>query len=231
MSLNIQGLQKLTLLDYPGKVACTIFLGGCNFRCPFCHNASLLRDGGRPQKALSEEAVLAFLKKRQGLLDGVCITGGEPLLQNLTDFIKVIKNLGFALKLDTNGSRPEALQALLEAKLLDRVAMDVKNTMDRYPETVGLESVDLEAIQASIDLLLAADVEVEFRTTVCRELHPAEAIHAIGKKLEGAEAYVLQNYREGDDILVPGWTPYEEEELGRIARGIGPWVSLRGEGF
>lgn len=230
MTLNIQGLQKLTLLDYPGKVACTVFLGGCNFRCPFCHNGSLVRAGGRPQAPIPEEDVLSFLHKRQGLLEGVCLTGGEPLLQEIGPFLEKIRSLGYAIKVDTNGSRPQALAALINQGLIDRVAMDVKNIPEAYPQTVGLEEVDIEAIRTSIALLLAGPVEVEFRTTVCQELHPPENILALGRILQRAPAYVLQNVRNEGDLLQGVWTPYPEAQLCDLAAAIGPWARVRGQG-
>lgn len=229
MTLNIQGLQKLTLLDYPGKVACTLFFGGCNFRCPFCHNGSLVREGGRPQAPIPVAEVLAFLKARQGLLEGVCLTGGEPLLQDIAPLVRQIKALGYDVKLDTNGSRPQALAALLAEGLLDQVAMDVKNRPEDYARTVGLDEVDLGAIQASVDLLLSSDVDVEFRTTVCQELHPPEAVKAIAHWLKEAPSYVLQNYRDEGDLLQGGFHPYDEAFLCDLARKLGPGVCVRGQ--
>ena len=166
----ISGLQKMTLLDYPGKVACTVFLQGCNFRCPFCHNSDLLGKDG--PETIPVETLMAFLKKRVGLLDAVCITGGEPTLQkDLPDLIRQIKDLGFLVKLDTNGSRPAVLKALAEEKLIDYVAMDIKNCPDRYGETVGMPNMDLGGVEESARYLLEGHVDYEFRTTVADQLH------------------------------------------------------------
>ena len=162
--MDIQGLQKMTLLDYPGKVACTVFLGGCDFRCPFCHNGELVLSPAPAQ--MDQEELLAFLKKRQGLLDGVCITGGEPLLRpDLKGLLEAIHALGYPVKLDTNGSHPRALVDLVERKLVDYVAMDVKNSPERYPETVGVPELDVGPIRESVGFLLEGMVDYEFRTT------------------------------------------------------------------
>lgn len=163
--MEIQGLQKMTLLDYPGKVACTVFLGGCDFRCPFCHNGELVLSPAPAE--MNQEELLAFLKKRQGLLDGVCITGGEPLLRpDLPQLLEAVKALGYPVKLDTNGSHPRALVDLVERKLVDYVAMDVKNSPERYPETVGVPGLDVGPIRESVGFLLEGLVDYEFRTTV-----------------------------------------------------------------
>lgn len=169
--MTINGLQKLTLLDYPGKVACTIFFAGCNFRCPFCHNASLVLAPAEAEQ-ISEETVLAFLKKRQGVLDGVCITGGEPLLQpELPAFIEKIRALGYAVKLDTNGYFPARLQQLIDAGLVDYIAMDVKNAPEKYPQTVGISPFDLSPVLKSMEILRTCGMPFEFRTTVVHGLH------------------------------------------------------------
>ena len=171
--MEIQGLQKMTLLDYPGKVACTVFLGGCDLRCPFCHNGELVE--GETPAALDDGELTAFLKKRQGLLDGVCVTGGEPLLRpELEGLLGRIKELGFPVKLDTNGSHPDRLRRLTEAGLLDYVAMDIKNSPERYGETVGRSGLDLAPFRESVSFLLSGAVDYEFRTTVVRELHDGD---------------------------------------------------------
>ena len=175
--MNIHGLQKMTLLDFPGHVACTVFLAGCDFRCPWCHNAELI--DGTAEPVMDDAELLRFLKKRQGLLDGVAITGGEPLLRDLTPLLEEIKALGYPVKLDTNGTHPERLRGLIEAKLVDYVAMDIKNSPARYAETAGLAQLDLAPIRASIDLLRSATPDYEFRTTVVAELHAAEDFTAL----------------------------------------------------
>ena len=177
----ICGLQKMTLLDFPGKVACTVFLGGCNYRCPFCHNSQLL--DGTAEPYMTEDALLSFLSTRKGLLDGVCITGGEPTLYpGLGDLILQIKAMGFQVKLDTNGSRPRVLKALVEEGLVDYVAMDVKNCPRCYPETVGV-SWDAAATEESLRFLLTDTVPYELRTTLVYPLHDGAKIGEMGQWL------------------------------------------------
>lgn len=228
--MEIAGLQKMTLLDYPGKVACTVFLGGCNFRCPFCHNWELL-DGSCPPE-MDSAALLAFLRKRQGLLDGVCITGGEPLLHpGLPDLLRDIRRLGYAIKLDTNGSRPDWLRALVEAKLVDYVAMDVKNSPERYPETVGLAALDLQPMQESVAYLLSNAVEYEFRTTVVEELHDDASMRDIGAWIRGARRFFLQPFVDRDSVPTRGLHAPSTQTLTRYAavlRGFVQSVDIRG---
>lgn len=233
----IAGLQKMTLLDYPGKVACTVFLQGCNFRCPFCHNSSLL--GAPEQEPIPEEQLLAFLQKRQGLLDGVCVTGGEPTLhKNLPALLSKIKELGFAVKLDTNGYRPDVLKALAEQKLLDYVAMDIKNCPARYGETAGVDGMDIHKIEESIRFLFASGLNFEFRTTVTAEHHGAEAFSAIGQWLQElspeqkAEKYFIQPYTHRDSVLCGGLHPPKSAELQAFLTAIAPYVhraEIRGD--
>ncbi len=210
------GLQKLTLLDFPGVVACTLFTKGCNFRCPFCHNASLV---SRTQEAGSytEEEMLAFLKKRQGLLEGVCITGGEPLLQEgLTDFIRAARALGYKIKLDTNGSFPKKLKQLVAEGLLDYVAMDIKNSSEKYHITAGCDAINIQDIEESIDFLLSGAVPYEFRTTVAKELHTIQDIGLIAKRIAGAEKYFIQNFADSGDIIGANLSPLDDVTLGAI---------------
>ncbi|RGT71797.1 anaerobic ribonucleoside-triphosphate reductase activating protein [Ruminococcus sp. AF18-22] len=227
----IQGLQKLTLLDYPGKVACTLFTAGCNFRCPFCHNASLVTHVDR-KNDIPEEEALAFLKKRQGLLDGVCITGGEPLLQpDIEVFIRKIRDLGYLIKLDTNGSNVLLLKHLIEEGLLDYVAMDIKNAPDKYGVTIGIEEYDLENILQSVDFLLSGSIPYEFRTTVVREFHKREDFAAIGRWIRGAEKYYLQSFQDSGDLIAPGLRGYTKEIMEQalaIVRKNVPNAELRG---
>lgn len=206
--MKIAGLQKMTLLDFPGKVACTVFLDGCNFRCPFCHNSPLLE--GNAEQLMTEEALLTFLEKRKGILDGVCVTGGEPTLQKeLPEFLKKIKDLGYAVKLDTNGYRPEVLKSVVEQGLVDYVAMDIKNSPSRYSETVG-KKINLEKIEESIRFLVSENVNYEFRTTVAEPLHDAQSICEMGRwliKTTGgklAKALYLQAFTERDTVLFGG---------------------------
>jgi len=197
----IYGLQKLSLLDYPGKLAATVFTGGCNLRCPFCHNAALVTHCDARDR-ISEDEVFTFLNKRRGLLDGVCITGGEPLLQeDLEEFIIKIRDLGFLVKLDTNGTFPEKLDTLIRRGLLDYVAMDIKNAFDKYPETVGVPNLDAESVKESVQLLLRGTVDYEFRTTLVKPLHTEADIEKIGRAVAGAENYYLQNFEDSGDLV------------------------------
>lgn len=221
------GIQKLTLLDFPGKVACTVFTVGCNFRCPFCHNGSLVE--GEPFEQIDGEEVLSLLQKRQGILEGVCITGGEPLLQDeLPDFLRKVKALGYPVKLDTNGSRPEKLKALVDEGLIDYVAMDIKNCPARYAETAGVASPDVDA---SIDFLLTGKVDYEFRTTVVDEFHTVEDIEAAAKRIQGAKRYFLQSFVESEFVLQDGLHAPSREKLEAMQQAASPYVaevSLRG---
>lgn len=215
--MQINGFQKLTLLDFPGKVACIVFTPGCNFRCPFCHNASLVThiDGER----IEEEEILSYLKKRQGLLDGVVVTGGEPTLQgDLADFLGKVKALGYAVKLDTNGTSPEKLKTLVEKGLVDYVAMDIKNTAAKYPVTAGYGSAVLGKVEESIDFLLADTVDYEFRTTVTAELHTPQDIGDIAKRIKGAKRYFLQNFIDSGDIVSPGNSPVTPQVMAEMVK-------------
>ena len=228
--MKIHGLQKMTLLDWPGKVACTVFLGGCNFRCPYCHNGQLVTGEAPPE--LDQQALLSFLKKRRGLLDGVCITGGEPLLRpELEDLLGAVKDLGYPIKLDTNGSFPERMVRLWEAGLVDYVAMDIKNSPRRYGETVGVPGLNLSPIRESVSWLLEGRVDCEFRTTVVREFHDASSFQAIGPWLAGAKRYFLQSFVDRDTVLRPGLTSWPRPALEEFAAIVRPWipgVALRG---
>ena len=228
----VSGLQKLTLLDYPGKVACTVFTGGCNFRCPFCHNSALVLPDQIAHDS-SAEQVLTFLRKRVGVLDGVAVTGGEPLLHpDIGDFLKEIKSMGFLVKLDTNGSFPDRLIALVEAGLADRVAMDVKNAPALYAKTAGLERFDLSGVERSKDFLLAGAVDYEFRTTVVRGLHTEESLLAAAEWIRGAKEYYLQQYKDSGAILdASGLGAFDADEMHALAdavRAIVPTVQVRG---
>lgn len=230
--MKLAGLQKLTLLDYPGHVACTVFTDGCNFRCPFCHNSDLVLPG-RPVPALDEGEFFSFLRKRQGILEGVCLTGGEPLLHpDAADFLARVKELGFAVKLDTNGSFPDRLRSLAERSLVDAVAMDVKNSPARYAETVGIPGFDLTPVRESVDFLLSGTVDYEFRTTVVSGLHDEDSFEAIGAWLEGAKLYALQVFRDSPQVLTPGLSPCPQERMERFAAIVRPHVRqviLRGD--
>ncbi len=214
--MKIQGLQKLTLLDYPGKTACTVFLGGCDLRCPYCHNAELL--DGSADALMEEDELLAFLETRRGLLDGVAVTGGEPLLRpELPELLARIRERGFAVKLDTNGTHPEALRRVVEAGLVDYAAMDVKNSPARYAETVGVPDFDLAPVRESAAFLLSGAVEYEFRTTVVRELHDEESFEEIGRWLRGAARCFLQPFADCDSVPFAGLHAPDEAALRRYA--------------
>jgi len=226
----IKGLQKTTLLDFPGKVACTVFTAGCNFRCPFCHNASLVISPDMSD-TISEEEIFAFLKKRRGILDGVCITGGEPLLQrDIEDFIKKIRELGLAVKLDTNGAYPERLRSIIDKGLVDYVAMDIKNSKEKYALTAGAD-VDIEKISESVRILMESDVEYEFRTTVVRELHSPEDIQSIGEWIAGADRYFLQSFTDSGEIIGDGYSAYSPQDMGALLEMLKQYIpssALRG---
>lgn len=234
--MKISGLQKMTLLDYPGKVACTVFLGGCNFRCPFCHNSELLGQNA-PQFIMADE-LFAFLQKRQGLLEAVCISGGEPTLQpKLSEFISKIKELNFLVKLDTNGYRPDVLRQLLEDGLLDYVAMDVKNDLEHYPLTCGLNSMDINAIQESLSLLLQVKTEYELRTTVVEQLHNADSFKGITAMLQRlspehkCQKYFLQPFVDRETVIYSNFTAPSEERLfeyKKILEQASEIVAIRG---
>lgn len=228
----IQGLQKLTLLDYPEKMACTVFLGGCNFRCPFCHNADLILSGAETIPALSEETLMTYLHKRKQILEGVCISGGEPLLYpEAAELIQKIKDLGYAVKLDTNGSFPDRLQNLVSAELVDYVAMDIKNAPDRYAETIGRPGFDPAPVLESAAFLLSGVISYEFRTTVTRELHSARDFEAIGCWLRGAEKYFLQAFIDSGTVLqkgLHGYTKTELEQFRQILKKDIPNTEIRG---
>ena len=191
----------MTLLDFPGRIACTVFTGGCNLRCPFCHNALLVTEIDK-NTAIPEEEVFSFLKKRGGLLDGVAITGGEPLIQpDIKDFIKKVRDSGFAVKLDTNGCYPDKLKEILDEKLVDYVAMDIKNSPERYAETVGVDNFDLAPIKESIALLTSGDTEYEFRTTITKEFHTVKDVEGAAMMIKGAEKYFLQNFVDSGNLI------------------------------
>ena len=231
----IKGLQKLTLLDFPERMACTVFTFGCNLRCPFCHNASLVLSDRSDDSLISEEELFSFLQKRRGILEGVCITGGEPTLQpDLPDVVRRIREMGYAVKLDTNGARPAALKALVSNGLLDYVAMDIKNSLAKYPETVGVSGFDTSAVEESMDFLMEGHVPFEFRTTLVKGLHTAESVAEMGKRLAGAEKFFLQTFEDSGDLIAEGgeglssFTPAETEELLSILRHYVPNAQIRG---
>ncbi|MBE6733501.1 MAG: anaerobic ribonucleoside-triphosphate reductase activating protein [Ruminococcaceae bacterium] len=211
--MKINGFQKMTLLDFPSKVACTIFTAGCNFRCPFCHNASLVTHINE-DTAFSEEEILEYLSKRQGLLEGVCITGGEPLINaDIGSFVAKIKALGFAVKVDTNGSFPERLKELIDSGNVDYVAMDIKNSKEKYALTAGTDNFSLENIEKSVGILKNSDIDYEFRTTIVDGFHTVEDIASIGEWIKGAKGYYLQNFVDSGDLIENGLESINSTEL------------------
>lgn len=226
--MRIAGLQKTTLLDFPGKVACTVFLAGCNFRCPFCQNAEIL--DGCPDE-IAEEEFFAFLERRRGILDGVCVSGGEPLVGDIAPLLRKIKALGYAVKLDTNGAFPEKLKALAAEGLIDFVAMDIKSSPARYPLLAGVKC-DIRKIQESAAFLSEGSLPYEFRTTCVKPLHRPEDFIYIGQWLAGAKAYFLQNFRPSDTVPAKGLAPFSPAELTAIRSLLLPYIpnaKIRGE--
>ena len=221
--MRIAGLQKMTLLDFPQRIACTVFLPGCNLRCPFCHNASLvLRPGEQPM--MEQEELLTFLQGRKGKLDGVCITGGEPTLhKDLPELIRSVKNMGFQVKLDTNGSDPEMLSCLLNESLLDYAAMDIKNSPERYCNTCGGVDI-LPQVKESAKLLMNSKIDYEFRTTVCHPFHDAEAIRSIAQWLNGAKQYFLQAFVDSGDLIGQGLSALTPQQMDTLRQAALPYI-------
>ncbi|MBQ9958954.1 MAG: anaerobic ribonucleoside-triphosphate reductase activating protein [Oscillospiraceae bacterium] len=229
--MQIEGVQKLTLLDFPGHVACTVFTPGCNFRCPFCHNASLVVNA--PAKGAQDpEELFRFLSKRRGILDGVALTGGEPLLQQgVEEFLRRVKELGFKTKLDTNGSFPDRLRAILDAGLADYVAVDIKNSPAKYPLTTGC-TVDFTAqLSQTIKLLAQSGADYEFRTTIVAEYHTDADILAMGEWINGAPRWFLQKFEDSGELICGGLHAADEETMNRFLQLAKPFVghaALRG---
>lgn len=229
--MNIHGLNKLTLLDYPGKLSALVFTGACNFRCPFCQNASLvLRPDSQP--LISEDSFFDFLKTRRGVLEGVCITGGEPTLQkDLPDFAGKIKELGFLVKLDTNGYKPDVLKTMVNEGLVDYVAMDIKNSKDRYAETAGLSFFDITKIEESVEFLKTGNVDYEFRTTVTKTFHDLQSVLEMSEWIKGAKRYYLQSFKDSGDLIDKNTEGFSEGEMRKLLEEITqiiPCAQLRG---
>ena len=227
--MKIGGFQKMTVLDYPGKVACTVFTHGCNLRCPFCHNARLVV---RDEDLIDENEILSYLNKRHGILDGVCISGGEPTLQgDLFDFMKKIKDLGMLIKLDTNGTCPDKLQYAIDNGLVDYVAMDIKNCREEYAKTCGLSEMDISKIEKSVEILMQSGIDYEFRTTVTKELHTPDDFAKIGQWIKGAKRYYIQSFVDSGDIILEGLNPLDLQGLKALSEAVSPYVpsvELRG---
>lgn len=227
----IHGLNKLTLLDYPNHTACTVFTGGCNFCCPFCHNAPLVINPNK-QPVIDETEILNYLKKRQGILDGICITGGEPTInKDLPQFIEKVKKLGYLVKLDTNGTAPDLIEKLIDKKLVDYIAMDIKNSKDAYPQTVGIHDYKTDDIEKSVKLIMDKAREYEFRTTVVKEFHNEDNFKKIGKWLKGAKSYYLQAFEDSGNLISNNLHGYSKAELENFKNILTPYfetVKIRG---
>ena len=227
--MNVQGYQKLTLLDYPGRTACTVFTGGCNLRCPFCHNAGLVRTPLAGPNLTDE--VLVYLQKRRGILDGVCVTGGEPLLQpDLADFLRKVKEMGYAVKLDTNGMLPQRLAVILATKLVDYVAMDIKSSPDGYAAATGTDA-DVSAVTDSLSILRQSGIPFELRTTAVRGIHTEADFAAIGEWLGEVPSYFIQRFVDSGQLLGEGFDAFSPEEMERLlttVRRYTPSAQLRG---
>ena len=207
--MKICGIEKFSMVDWDGKIVCTLFASGCNFRCPFCHNSSLALSNANE---IDQDEIFSFLEKRKGLVDGVCISGGEPTLHtDLVEFARKIKGMGYPVKLDTNGTNPNTLQSMIDNGLVDYVAMDVKNSPHKYPNTTGAKSVNLDDILQSISIIKKSDIPHEFRTTIITEFHTEEDIKLIADMVDGCDGYFLQKYVDRDGCIAHGYTPIDKE--------------------
>ncbi|MBO4338677.1 MAG: anaerobic ribonucleoside-triphosphate reductase activating protein [Clostridia bacterium] len=228
--MKLHGLQKMTLLDFPGHVACTVFLGGCDFRCPFCHNYELI--DGTAQPVMDDSELISFLESRKGLLDGVAITGGEPCLhKELPELIRKIRAAGYPVKLDTNGYHPEMLKSIIDEGLVEYVAMDIKNSEEKYELTCGVDLIDLDKIRESISILINSGIEYEFRTTVIKEFHEEEDFVKMCEMIKGAKRYFLQRFTDRDSVPYGNLTSpsYDEmKEFAAVSRQFIPNTELRG---
>ena len=218
--MNIQGFNKLTLLDYPGLTACTVFTGGCDLRCPFCHNSPLVLDP-RGTEGYTVDEVLGHLKKRKGILDGVCLTGGEPLLQkDSLDFIRHLKQFGYKIKLDTNGFYPERLKVAIDENLVDYIAMDIKSSLENYPLAVGIPDIDITPVKESVRLIMASGIDYEFRTTAVKGLHLVSDFEKIGLWLKDAKRYFIQQFIDSGDIISEGLSAFSKEETEKLLAAV-----------
>ncbi|MBQ8146499.1 MAG: anaerobic ribonucleoside-triphosphate reductase activating protein [Clostridia bacterium] len=225
----IGGFQKMTMLDYPGKIACTVFTHGCNLRCPFCHNARLVISEA---SLIDENEVLSYINRRKGILDGVCISGGEPMLQgDLFSFMERVKETGLLIKLDTNGCFPDKLKEAIDRGLVDYVAMDIKNCREKYSLTAGIDTLDISKIEKSVDILMSGKVDFEFRTTVTKELHTPEDFEKIGIWLKGNEKYYIQSFTDSGELIENSSSPLDIQGLKALKEAVLPYIpntSLRG---
>lgn len=231
--MNIYGLEKLSLVDYDGFIAATVFTGSCNFKCGFCHNSALVLDY-KSLPPIPENDILAYLKKRKGILEGLCITGGEPTLNpDLPEFIKKVKDVGYSVKVDTNGTNPEMVKLLATEGLADYFAIDIKNDRENYAEIIGFKTFDTSKIEKTVEFLLSGKIGYEFRTTLIAEYHKAENIRRIGEWIKGADKYFMQKFKSGDNCIAQNLSPVPEKEANDFAEIVRPFVksvNLRGYG-
>lgn len=224
-------MEKLSLVDFDGFVAATVFTGSCNFRCGFCHNSALVLDS-KSLPVIPENEILDYLNKRKGILEGLCITGGEPTLNpDLPEFIKKVKDIGYSVKVDTNGTNPEMVKLLAKEKLADYFAIDIKNDRENYAEIIGFKTFDTRKIEKTVEFLLSGKVGYEFRTTLISEYHKAENIKRIAEWIKGADKYFMQKFKSGDNCISQGLNPVPEETAKEFAEIIRPHVkkvALRG---
>lgn len=229
--MDIFGLEKLSLVDYDGFVAATVFTAKCNFRCGFCHNAALVLDYNNISE-IPENEILSYLKKRKGILEGLCITGGEPTLNaDLPEFIKKVKDIGYSVKVDTNGTNPDMVKLLVREKLADYFAVDIKNDKDNYAEIIGFNTFDTSKVEKTVEFLLSGKTRYEFRTTLIAEYHKAENIKTIGEWIKGADKYFMQKFKSGDNCISQNLSPVPTETAKEFAEIIRPFVKhvdLRG---
>lgn len=215
----IEGLQKTTLLDFPGLVACTLFAHGCNLRCPFCHNAGLVVR--KPENIISQEELGEFLKKRKGILDGVCLTGGEPLAQkDAIEFIEFLKSFGYKIKLDTNGFFPERLKEVIDKGLVDYIAMDIKSSPEGYAKAVGIDNIDISPAMESVKLIMSSGIDYEFRTTAVKGLHLVSDFERIGEWISGAKRYFIQQFIDSGDLIKTGFEAFSKEETEKLIAAV-----------
>ena len=223
--MNICGFEKFSLVDYDNYVTCTVFTKGCNFVCPFCHNSSLVI-ADKFAENIPEDVVFSYLTKRKGMVDAVCITGGEPTLQpDLKDFIKKIKAMGFRVKLDSNGTKPELLAELINENLVDYIAMDIKNSVEKYAQTVGLTSLDLNPIMKSIDILKNSKIDYEFRTTLIKEYHTKQDIEKIAELIKGAKNYAFQKFVDNGECITHNLTEIDKDVVDSYVEIVKPYVN------
>lgn len=231
--MDIYGLEKLSLVDYDGFVAATVFTGSCNFKCGFCHNSALVLDY-KTLPPIAESEILSYLKKRKGILEGLCITGGEPTLNpDLPEFIKKVKDIGYSVKVDTNGTNPEMVKLLVKEGLADYFAIDIKNDRENYAEIIGFKTFDTSKIEKTVEFLLSGKTGYEFRTTLIAEYHKAENIRRIGEWIKGADKYFMQKFKSGDNCISQDLSPVSEETANEFLKIVSPFVkhaALRGYG-